>query len=293
MAAGTAAALLVLWPAALRLAGSVRVEIWAIDVGQGDALAIRTPAGRWVLVDAGPRDERFDAGRSRVVPFLLAHGADRLQLLVLTHPDADHVGGAASVLEALPVAEVADPGLPAGRPLYLATLRAARRRGARWSAAHEGRQISLDGVRLDILAPGPAELQGVVDQGTTADANEASVVMALTYGRFRALLMGDAPTGVEEALLRERSEAGGSLRADVLKLGHHGSTTSTSPAFLDAVSPRVAVISVGRHNRFGHPAPSVLRRLARRGIRVYRTDEQGALGIVAEARGGWKIETAR
>ena len=105
--------------------------------------------------------------------------------------------------------------------------------------------------------------------------------------------MGDAPTGVEEELVREATGSPEALRADVVKLGHHGSTTSTSAAFLDAVRPRAVLISVGRHNRFGHPAPSVLRRLARRGVRVYRTDEQGAIGIFADAQGSWRVATTR
>ena len=283
MAAGTGAALLLLWPVALRVAGAGRVEIWAIDVGQGDAIAIRTPAGRWLLVDAGPRDARFDAGRARVVPFLLGHGARRLEALVLTHPDADHIGGAMAVLQALPVGEVIEPARPAGKALYLGTLRAARARGARWTAAREGRELRMDGMVLRFLAPRTAAL----DAG--AGDNEVSVVFSLEYAGFRALFMGDAPTTTEDGLVADEA---GALPADVIKLGHHGSTTSSGPAFLDAVHPRVALISVGRHNRFGHPAPAVLRALGRRGIRVYRTDLQGTLEVVA-GPGGWSVETAR
>jgi len=285
MAIGTAAALLLLWPVALRVAGAGTLDIWAIDVGQGDALAIRSPAGRWLLVDAGPRDERFDAGKARVVPFLLAHGVHRVEALVLTHPDADHIGGAPAVLDAIPVEEVLEPGMPAGRPLYLEALRAARLHGTRWLAARDGRELRLDGMLLRVLSP-PA---GAV--ASTGDFNEVSVVFSLEYGTFRALFMGDAPTDAEAALVA--SHPGSVLHAALIKIGHHGSATSTGNALLDAAEPRGALISVGRHNRFGHPAPSTLNRLARRGVRVWRTDVAGTLHVRAVAAGGWRVETAR
>jgi competence protein ComEC len=285
MALGTALALLLLWPVALRVAGAGSMDIWAIDVGQGDALAIRSPAGRWLLVDAGPRDERFDAGKARVVPFLLAHGVRRLEALVLTHPDADHIGGAPAVLDAIPVAAVLEPGVPAGRPLYLEALRTARRRGTRWLAARDGRELRLDGMLLRVLSPRPESLDGAVE------VNEVSVVFSLEYGSFRALFMGDAPTDAEAALVADHP--GTLLRAALIKIGHHGSATSTGDALLEAAEPRGALISVGRHNRFGHPTPATLHRLARRGIRVWRTDVAGTLHVRAVAAGGWRVETAR
>src|SRR5690606_16175665 len=157
-AVSTAAATLGAWPALVRRAGDGALEIHAIDVGQGDAIAIRTPAGQWILVDTGPRSDRFDAGRARVVPFLLEHGARTVDVLVLTHPDADHIGGAEAVFEALDVRVVVDPGIAAGKHMYLGTLAAGRAEGARWLAGREGRVLRIDDVELEFLAPTDASL---------------------------------------------------------------------------------------------------------------------------------------
>ena len=261
--AGLAAAALVAWPVAVRSAGGDGLEIDAIDVGQGDAIAVRLPDGRWMLVDAGPRDDRFDAGRSRVVPFLLRHGVRRLALVVLTHADADHIGGARAVLDAFPVDLVVDPGVPEGKPLFLETLRDARAHGARWLAAREGREIRFGDATVRVLAP----LQTALD--APAGTNEVSVVLLLHFGHFGALLMGDAPADVERTLVDRESPE---LRVQVLKVGHHGSPSASSEAFLGAAAPAVALVSVGRHNRFGHPAPEVLARLRRHGVAIWRTD---------------------
>jgi competence protein ComEC len=133
-AAGTAGAFVLFWPL-LSTHGKTELELHFLDVGQGDAIAIRTPADRWVLVDAGPRDDRYDAGARRVLPFLRAHGVRRLEAMVLTHPHADHIGGAATVLRAMPVGRLIDPGKAVGSPIYLETLRAAEEHGVPYALA--------------------------------------------------------------------------------------------------------------------------------------------------------------
>ncbi|HEX2187435.1 MAG TPA: ComEC/Rec2 family competence protein, partial [Longimicrobiaceae bacterium] len=280
VAAGAACAAFLLLPPLAAGTHAGALELHFIDVGQGDAVAIRTPADRWVLVDAGPRDEGFDAGERRVLPFLRARGARRVEALVLTHPHADHVGGAPALLTAMEVGRVVDPGLPAPSPWYLETLRAAEARGVPWAAAQQGRTLTLDGVTLEFLWPRAGSLDGV------ADANKISAVIHLRYGGFSALLTGDAGDEEEAALLAARP----GLRATVLKAGHHGSRTSTSGALLDAVRPELVVVSAGRRNRYGHPAPETLRRLAARGIPVARTDREGTVGVRVAAGGhdGWE-----
>ncbi|HUH13255.1 MAG TPA: ComEC/Rec2 family competence protein, partial [Longimicrobiales bacterium] len=260
------------------------LEIHAIDVGQGDALALRTPRGRWILVDAGPRGMGYDAGRSRVVPYLLRQGAGRLDLLVITHPDADHVGGAAAVLDALGAGAVLDPGLAAGKDVYLEALREAAEGGTRWLAGVAGDELEIDGVRLRVLAPAPGEVAG------GAESNAVSVVFRAEFGAFAALFTGDADVAVERRLLRDGPEL---LRAQLLKVGHHGSATSTSEELLVAMGTPLAVISVGRRNRYGHPHPAVLERLERRGVRVLRTDRNGAITIRAARSGAVRVETTR
>ena len=263
--AGVAAVTLLLAP--LRPSAD-RVEVHAIDVGQGDAIAIRSPAGRWILVDAGVATDRFDAGARLVVPYLSRHGARRLEGLILTHPDADHIGGAASVIRALRPRWVMEPGLPAPKAGYLALLRDAAEHRRSWVAARRGMELEVDGMRLEVLYPA-----GAVDSD---DANDGSVVVRVVYGEFEALLTGDAPAAVERMLVRRYGRA---LESDVLKVGHHGSRTSTTPELLDATTPALAVISAGRRNRYGHPHRSVVARLEAAGIPVARTDRHGSVMV--------------
>jgi competence protein ComEC len=279
VAAMSAAAAFLLLP----LAGTAAeggVEIDFIDVGQGDAVAIRTPAGRWLLVDAGARDDGWDAGERRVLPFLRARGVRRLEALVLTHPHADHVGGAAAVLRALPVGRVIEPGMPLGSSVYLETLRAAVERGVPWSAARQDRVLRLDGVELLILWPVAEAVEA------PEDPNDVSVVIRLRYAGFGALLTGDAPAWVEERLVARYGDA---LDVEVLKAGHHGSRTASSPGLLDATTPELAVVSAGVRNDYGHPHAEVLRRLQARGIPVARTDRDGTVRVEVEPGGeSWR-----
>ncbi len=258
------------------------LEIAFIDVGQGDAVAIETPAGRWLLVDAGPWDEDYDAGRRRVLPWLRAHGARRIEALVLTHPHVDHVGGAPAVLREIPVGRLIDPGLAFGTPMYRDVLRAARDRHVAWNAARQDRVMRIDGVELRFLWPSADVLDA------PEDPNDISAVIQLRYGEFSALLTGDAPAFVEHALV---GRYGRSLRSQLVKAGHHGSRTATSEEWLQTVHPALAVISCGRRNKYGHPAPETVARLRADGVQVARTDEDGTV-VVDVAPGGrvWRRE---
>jgi competence protein ComEC len=236
-----------------------------LDVGQGDAALLRTPAGRWILIDAGPGGQGRDAGKRVVVPFLRREGARRIELVVASHGHADHVGGMAAVLEAMPVGLVLEPGEPIGEAPYLGFLAGVEGAGARWQAARAGDRIELDGVRLVVLSPDA--------QWTAAmmDPNEESVVLLVEYGGARLVFTGDAGEPVERRL------AGRVGDVDLLKIGHHGSRSATSDAWLDELRPERAVISLGAKNRYGHPAAEVLERLAARGIAVLRTDRRGTI----------------
>lgn len=269
LAVGAAALVLVVWPVAGQGGGGA-LEIHFIDVGQGDAVAIRSPRGRWALVDAGPRTDRFDAGERRVLPYLRAHGARALELLVVTHPHLDHMGGAPALMRAMPVRYLVEPGRVEGHPAYLEMLETAAARGTAWRAARTGRTVELDGVELRLLWPDSQVVDAV------SDANEISVVVQLRYGAFSALFTGDASADVERLLVDRHGDA---LRAQVLKAGHHGSITSTAAEWLDVVRPELVVVSAGRGNRYGHPAPEVVKRLAERGIELARTDLEGSVSL--------------
>jgi competence protein ComEC len=281
-AAWAAVAILALVIAPLRPA-SDRVEIHVIDVGQGDAIAVRTPAARWILVDAGLAGRGYDAGQRRVVPYLARRGVRRLEGLVLTHPHADHTGGAAAVIRSFRPRWVGDPGSPAPSAHYLDLLRTALGADMRWVGLHQGAGIFLDGVAVSFLHPESV--------GTSADdPNDLSVVMRVAYGDFTALLTGDATALVEERLL---GRFGPGLQAQVLKVGHHGSATSTTSQFLETAGPSIAVVSAGRGNRYGHPHRDVVSRLEQSGARLLRTDLHGSIVLRADGRGGLQVHTER
>lgn len=262
-----------LWAPALQR-GPGTLELHIVDVGQGDALAIRTPRGRWVLVDAGRVWEGGDAGRRSVIPYVRRRGG-AVALFVLTHPDADHVGGAPSVLEGLRPARWWDPGFVHGSDVYQRALAVAELRTIPWHRAQAGDSLWLDGVLLRVLAPDSAWT------ATHDNANDASIVLMLQHGRIRMLLTGDAEEAEEQWLV---DRWGTDLSAQVLKVGHHGSRTSTTERFLDAVDPEIALISVGAANRYGHPAPDVMARLRARQIDVLRTDRDGAIVVRSDGR---------
>jgi len=250
---------------AFALDDCVCLTVHFLDVGQGDAAALRTPHGRWIVIDGGPRIPGDDAGRRVVVPFLRRQGVDRLAVVVATHGDADHLGGLPAVVDAFDPEVVLEPGEPLGRPLYLEFLATVESSGARWHAARAGDRIELDGVVLQVLSPDSVWLRLPID------VNEHGVVLLVTYGDERLLFQADAGLPVEAYL------AGRVGRVELLKVGHHGSRSATSDAWLDELAPREAVISVGRRNRYGHPTAEVLGRLAQHGITVLRTDERGTI----------------
>src|SRR5690606_8962634 len=218
-----------------------------------------------VLVDAGASWPGGDEGRRTVVPYLSRRGG-RIEAFVLSHPDADHVGGAAAVIERLKPRLFWDGAYVSPSAPYRLALRSARERGVEWRRVSAGDSLVLDGVVITVLSPDPVWLA----EGPSS--NDASVVVRVRFGAVRFLLVGDAESAQESWLLRRDRAA---LAADVLKIGHHGSRTSTAVEFLDAVGPRVAVVSVGAGNRFGHPAPEVVARLTARGIPLWRTDRLG------------------
>lgn len=270
---GASALVLALW-APLLARGPGQLELHMIDVGQGDAIALRTPRGRWVLVDAGRVWQGGDAGRRSVVPYIRRRGGE-VALFALTHPDADHVGGAPSVLEALRPALWWDPGFVHGSDVYRKALMVAEQRRIPWRRANAGDSLEIDGVMIRVLGPDSAWT------ATRTNPNDASLVLMVQHGRVRMLLTGDAETEQEAWLVRRWGDA---LRATVLKVGHHGSRTSSTDALLDAAQPQIALISVGAGNMYGHPAPIVMDALRAHGADILRTDRDGAIVLRSDGR---------
>jgi competence protein ComEC len=271
----------------LALGVSHDAEMHFLDVGQGDAILLRSPNGRWILFDAGPAWNGSDAGRSVILPYVLRRGGS-LEGFVLSHPHTDHVGGAAAVLTSLHPRNYWDAAFAGGSAAYNASLTAARDAGVEWHRVHPGDAVLIDGVRLQFLAPDS------VWTTSLKDPNLASTVVSITYGAVRFLLVGDAELAEENWLLAKGRE---DLRADVLKVGHHGSSTSSSDDFLAAVHPRLAVISVGAFNKYGHPSIDVIAALRRVGADVLRTDEAGTVVVrtngsaieVEDKEGKWEL----
>lgn len=267
------AVVLAAWWPTLR-PGPGRLELHALDVGQGDALALRTPKGRWILIDAGGAWTRGDAGATTVWPHVRRRGG-RVSYLAMSHPHADHIGGVRTLLERASVDTLWDTGFVGTSAMYHDALMTARQRSIGWKEGTAGDTLQLDGVQIRVLAPDAAWLR------SQHNPNEASLVLLVTYGDIRILLTGDAEAG-EEAWLVARY--GDGLNADVLKVGHHGSATSTTSAFLAAVSPRVALVSVGVANDYGHPSPDVMRTLEAAGAEVLRTDYEGTIMLATDGR---------
>ena len=263
-----------------------QLRVTFLDVGQGDATVIEGPTGFVAVIDGGGRpgaDERTgdDPGARVVVPFLRRRGISTVDLLVATHADDDHAQGLIAVTRRLSVRRALVSGfLTDGGDAHARLLRALRERRVPVQSARRGEVLDIGGgARLEVLHPPRPFLTG-----SRSDDNENSVVLRLTYGKSRFLFTGDAGDAAEADLLRAtagRSRERG-LSADVLKVGHHGSRFSTSEPFLRAVAPSIAVISAGRSNGFGHPAPEVLERLERRGARVFRTDQHGAITVTTD-----------
>ncbi|RMG90613.1 MAG: DNA internalization-related competence protein ComEC/Rec2 [Chloroflexi bacterium] len=244
-----------------------------LDVGQGDAIFIQTPTGRQILVDGGLYPSVLNDRLGRQMPFW-----DReIDIVVATHPDADHVSGLPGVFERYKVGQLITDGEGMGESaVYDAVLQAAEQAGTPVHRAMAGEVISFgDGVRLEVLHPGD-----VLDED---NRNENSVSLRLVYGSFSLLLTGDAETKAEQAMLKN----GRSLSAIVFKAGHHGSDTSSSRPFLQAVQPQIIVISVGKDNRFGHPHAAMLARAAEIGAAVLRTDELGTIEVITDGQVMW------
>ncbi len=235
-----------------------------LDVGQGDALLLRSPK-HVVLVDAGGRLGDAHFGETELLPMLVDRGVRHIDVAVLTHVHPDHCGGLPAVLDNLDVGS-----------LWISPRRFRGDCAQRLLEACSVRAIPIHLVRDgDVLTVGAMSLHAFVADRTFKHSpeNNSSVVLRAGIGRWKALLTGDVERDAEE-MLAERD-----IRADVLKVGHHGSRTSSTPALLDAVHPRMALISCGLHNTFGHPHPSVVESLRSRGIHLWRTDRNGTIDV--------------
>jgi competence protein ComEC len=261
---------------ALRGLPDGQLHVYFLDVGQGDAILVAAPDGRQILVDGGPSPTALLNELGAVLPFW-----DRsLDLVVLTHPDGDHITGLIPLLERYRVGQVLDVPQSDTAPDAATWLENLAKHGVPRTYAQRGMRLPVGDLTLTVLNPGATPLTG-----TASDGNNNAAVLRLDYGQTSLLLTGDAEQEAEADMLA----AGLPLRADVLKVGHHGSNGSSSLPFLAAVTPRLAVIEVGTDNTFGHPHPDVLKRLA--GVEVLRTDRNGRIEVVSDGKRVWTKTT--
>lgn len=243
-------------------------KIWYLDVGQADSMLLQLPNGNeweYVLIDAGTGQTE-----EALVSWLQEQGVTDITAVIATHPHEDHIGGMDAVLEAIPVEslympEVKESLTPTTR-CYEQMLDAAEAQQVQAVKGQSGVTVyEEDGVKLELVGPEP--------QKEYDDLNEYSLVAKLTVGGKSFLFTGDSSEQAEADMI----EAGEDLKADVLKIGHHGSSTATTKAFLQAVNPQVAVISCGKDNSYGHPHEETMQRLQEKAMTIYRTDEDGTI----------------
>jgi competence protein ComEC len=247
-----------------------------IDVGQGDAAFIVFPLGSTLLVDAGGLgfSSSFDVGERVVAPVIRSVGFRRVGRVALTHGDPDHIGGALSIIREFRPREIWE-GIPVPRLDALAALRTeAMAVGARWSNVHAGDSITIDGVIVVALHPEREDWE------RQKVRNDDSLVLELQWQDVSVLLTGDIGRVPEQRIVSARAPA----RLRVVKVAHHGSLTSSSPAFVEWLKPSIAVVSAGRSNHYGHPVPEVLARYTSAGAQVYRTDRDGAVTVDTDGR---------
>ncbi len=259
-----------------------------LDVGQGDASVIATPHGHWIVVDAGPAGEGRDAGRSVVAPFLAHRGVARIDALILSHAHLDHYGGMAALLDRFEVARFLEPAEAIDEQGYRGLLARVAGSGADWHSIRRGDTLRVDGVEIVALHPDTTWAEWGLD------LNEDSDVLLLRYGAFQALFAGDVGLPAEADL---RGQVGD---VEVLKVGHHGSAGASGAAWLAELRPEVAVVSVGRGNRYHHPSGEALGRLGAAGADIWRTDELGTVEVWTDgatvrvaARGRERVLPAR
>lgn len=242
------------------------LHIYFLDIGQGDAILITAPNGQNILIDGGP-----DGRVTEHLDQLLPPWNRRLDYIALTHAHADHATGLIEVVQRYPVGQFLYNGTDYDSVTYRTLLQTVAEREIPIEIADATDIYHLGSVTWDILHP-------LVERPSITDPNAGSVVTLLTYGNFKALLTGDAIVQTETDMLA----AGLIPDVDVLKVGHHGSQTSSGRPFLDTAKPEVAAIQVGQNNKFGHPYPAVLERLQTTSTQIFRNDLHGTIEIVTD-----------
>lgn len=272
---------ILIWSAVLTMPDD-KLHVSFLDIGQGDAILIQTPGHQKILIDGGPDPQKINLELSKKLPFW-----DRtIDLVIATQPQADHITGLVEVLRRYKVKQVLEPGVHYDSSIYQEWLNIIEDKQINCEIARAGQLIEPgNGITLEVINP-PPELF----QGTSHDVDNNGLVTRLSYGKVSFLFTADIRLEAELELIGQRAN----LQSTVLKVAHHGSKTSTSAQFLAAVDPRIAVISAGANNTFGHPSPEVVTELINRlgEDKIYRTDIHGTIEFITDGEKLW-VETER
>lgn len=239
---------------------SGQLKVHFIDVGQADSILVQAPSGKTMLIDAGNNGDG-----NTVVNYLKSQGVGKVDVLVGTHPHEDHVGGLDTVINSFDIGSIYMPKVSSTTKTFQDILMAVKNKGLKVITAAAGVTLDIgEGIKTEIIAPNSTDYK---------DLNDWSAVIKLTYGNTSFLFAGDSESVSEKEILNKSYD----LKADVLKVAHHGSGSSTTAGFLENVKPKYAVIQVGKGNDYGHPHKPVMQRLQERGITVYRNDQNGTI----------------
>lgn len=244
-----------------------------LDVGQGDSVLIQTPAGKTILYDGGKKS----AGE-KIVSYLAKAGITSVDLLVASHPDADHIGGLIPVMEKIKVKKVLDSGKTHTSQTYFDYLTLIDKKNIPFEVAKAGQSVNLDSS---------LKVQVLNSTNSSNDNNESSIVLKITHGNVNYLLTGDVTVKNELEMIKKYN-----VKADILKAGHHGANTSTSQEFVNAIKPKVAVLSYGKDNQYGHPTSAVVSRLKASGAKLYHTALSGNITVTSNGN-TYKVITER
>ena len=245
--------------------GGDLLTVHFIDVGQGDSILIQTSQGQNMLIDAGSNSKG-----EVVKEYLQKHGVSKVDILIGTHPHEDHIGGLDVVINNFDIGLIYMPKVAHTTKTYEDLLLAVQRKGLKIKSTAAGMDIPLEGVDAQILAPEP--------NLKSDNLNDYSIVIRLTHGNISFLFQGDAEKRSEKHILDKEID----IEADLIKLGHHGSSTSSSPEYIKAVKPSYAIITVGKDNKYGHPHVETMEFMDQLGIIVYRTDEDGTIVAISD-----------
>jgi len=261
------------------------LDIWFLDVGQGDAAYLQLPSGKNALIDGGPgasEYDPFDAGKEVIIPFLESLGVEKIDFIVASHAHLDHIGGLIPVMERFQIGTVYDTGFEYPSYAYDAFLETIKNKKIKYAMISSGKKLDWDpSLKIEIIGPPEKLFIG------GSDCNDNSLIMKVSYGKISFMFTGDAEKRAE---LSAANKYGDKLTSTILKVGHHGSETSSTTKFLTHVFPEVAIIECGRNNRFGHPHRSTVKRLEKFGARIYRTDTNGTIKVRTDGKKYWILK---